>query len=227
MIRINLLPTELQQAARTPVKLFVSIIIGIVLVLLSAFSYSYLWFNTVVMTERVDRKQDEVAHLKTNAAEVDSLLDDIDDYKHRERAIINIKTNRIIWSRKLDELAQITPKHIWIIRIHAKEYADKAQLVGGDEGLETGGFLRMVCFSSGKEVSKITNFRKRLKNVDDFYMKFIQEPIRMETFYNDFINITRPEWKLVMLSDFKEPYNLKFSVQLDVRPLTLGDEEES
>ena len=34
MIRINLLPNELQQAARTPVKLFVTIIIGIVVAML-------------------------------------------------------------------------------------------------------------------------------------------------------------------------------------------------
>ncbi len=225
MIRINLLPRELQQAARTPVKLFITIVAGIVLVLLSAFAYSYLWFNTMVLAERVDRKQEEVNHLKSNAAEVDSLQDDIEDYKQRERAIISIKTNRILWSRKLDELVQMTPGYIWIIRIHAKEYtpAEKDQRPPDLE--ETGGFLRLVCFSSGKEVSKITNFRQRLKSEDEFYMKFIQEPIRMETFYNDFVNITRPEWKLVMLEDFKEPYNLKFTVRLDLR--LLEDPEES
>ncbi len=219
MIRINLLPKELQQAARTPVKLFVAIVVGIVLVLGSAFTYSYFWFNTMVLAERVERKKDEVEHLKANAAEVDSLLDDIEDYKQRERAIISIKTNRILWSRKLDELVQITPKHIWIIRLHAKEFIGDDIETFDDFEEETGGYLHMVCFSSGKEVSRITNFRQRLKNVDEFYMNFIEEPIRMENFYNDFINITRPEWKLVMLNDFKEPYNLKFTVRLDLRPL--------
>lgn len=84
---------------------------------------------------------------------------------------------------------------------------------------DSGGFLKLVCYSSGKQVSRITDFRQKLKNVDEFYMKFIDEPIRMENFYADFVNITRPEWKLVMLNDFKEPFNLKFTVRLDLRQL--------
>lgn len=225
MIRINLLPKELQQAARTPVKLFVSVIAGIVLVLAAAFAYTYLWFNSMVLAERVERKHDEVEHLKANAAEVDSLRDDIEDYKLREQAIISIKTNRILWSRKLDELVQMTPRHIWIIQIHAKEFTPDDVEEFDDFDGESGGYLRLVCFSSGKEVNRITNYRRRLKDVDAFYMQFIQEPIRTETFYADFINITQPEWKLVMLKDYKEPYNLKFSVRLDLRPL--ADTEES
>ena len=64
-------------------------------------SYAYLWFNVVVLNERVERKHAEVEQLKKNASEVDALLDDIADYKEREKAIISIKTNRILWSRKL------------------------------------------------------------------------------------------------------------------------------
>lgn len=215
MIRINLLPQELQQAARTPVKLFVTIVVGIIVVLLSAVSYGYLFFNTMVLAERVERKQEEVEHLKANAAEVDSLLDDIQDYKQREQAIINIKTNRILYSRKLDELVQITPKHIWILQLRVRE-AVKGE---GAKFEESGGYLELACVSSGKEVNQLTNFRTRLKNVDEFYTNFIDEPIRMENFYNDFINITRPEWQLVMLDKFKEPHNLKFTVRLDLRML--------
>ena len=224
MIRINLLPKELQHAARTPVRLFITVIVGLVLFLLAGFAYSYLWFNTLVLAERVESKKEEVEHLKTSAAEVDSLLDDIQDYKERERAIISIKTNRILWSKKLDELVQITPSYIWIIRLHAKEFVDGEVETFEDFNGESGGYLHMVCFSSGKEVSRITNFRQRLKNVEEFYTNFIKEPIRMENFYNDFINITRPSWKLVMLSDFKDPYNLKFSVRLDLRPLDRAPE---
>ncbi len=225
MIRINLLPEELQQAARTPIKLFVTILSGVVTVILAGVLYAYLLVDGMVLEERVTRKQDEVAHLKTNAAEVDSILEDIQDYKRREQAIIGIKTNRILWSRKLDRLTQITPKHIWILQLHMKEMTpeeiekdSKAEELKG-----TGGYLELVCISSGKEVKKITDFRKRLKNADAFFMNFMDEPIRMETFYSDFINITRPEWQLVMLSNFAEPYNLKFTVRLALRELTVPD----
>jgi Tfp pilus assembly protein PilN len=215
MIRINLLPQELQQAARTPVKLFVTIVAGIILVLLTSVAYGYLFFNTMVLAERVERKHEEVEHLKANAAEVDSLLDDIQDYKQREHAIIGIKTNRVLWSRRLDELAQLTPKHIWILSIHVSESINGKGAILDNSG----GFLELVCFSSGKEVNRITNFRQKLKNVDEFYANFIDEPIRMENFYSDFINITRPEWQLVMLNKFREPHNLKFTVRLDLRLL--------
>ena len=218
MIRINLLPKELQQAARTPVKLFVTMISGIVVLALSVFAYGYLWFDVVVLEERVGRKHEEVKHLKANAAEVDSLLDDIQDYKRREQAIISIKTNRVLWSRKLDELAALTPRHIWILQLHMKEDTGGDTKGGSRKKIVegTGGFLELVCISSGKEVQKVTNFRKKLKNLDEFYMNFIDEPIRTEAFYADFVNITQPEWDLVLLSNFKEPHNLKFTVRLDL-----------
>ena len=80
-----------------------------------------MWFNVIVLKERADRKREEVEHLQKNAAEVDALLDDIADYKEREKAIISIKTNRILWSKKLDELCKITPNFIWIVRMDMRE----------------------------------------------------------------------------------------------------------
>ena len=218
MIRINLLPKGLQQAARTPLKLFVTFIIGVVITLLSACSFGYLWFNTVVLEERHERKKEEVEHLKANAAEVDSLLDDIEDYKERERAIISIKTNRILWSRKLDELIQLTPSYVWIIRLSMNEL-DPGEYKWEKGKEQTGGSLRLKCYSSGNQVTRMTNFRQRLKNVDEFYLKFIDEKIKPENFYSDFINISHPEWKFVLLEGFKDPNNIKFSVRLDLRPL--------
>jgi Tfp pilus assembly protein PilN len=218
MIRINLLPKGLQQAARTPLKLFVTFIIGVVITLLSACSFGYLWFNTVVLEERQERKKEEVEHLKANAAEVDSLLDDIEDYKERERAIISIKTNRILWSRKLDELIQLTPSYVWIIRLSMNEL-DPGEYKWEKGKEQTGGSLRLKCYSSGNQVTRMTNFRQRLKNVDEFYLKFIDEKIKPENFYSDFINISHPEWKFVLLEGFKDPNNIKFSVRLDLRPL--------
>jgi len=218
MIRINLLPKDLQQAARTPVRLFATFIGGIVLTLVCACTYGYLWFNAVVLDERVERKKEEVDHLKATAAEVDSLLDDIEDYKERERAIISIKTNRILWSRKLDELVTMTPNHIWIIRLQMQEL-DPSEYKWEKGKEQTGGYLRLKCYSSGNQVTRMTNFRQRLKNVDELYLKFIAEKIKPENFYADFVNISHPEWKFVVLDGFKEPNNIKFTVRLDLRPL--------
>jgi Tfp pilus assembly protein PilN len=218
MIRINLLPKGLQQAARTPVKLFVTFIAGVAVSLVAACVYGYLWFNAVVLEERAERKREEVEHLKGNAAEVDSLMDDIEDYKERERAIISIKTNRILWSRKLDELIQTTPGYVWITRLQMNEL-DPSEYKWEKGKEQTGGFLKLKCFSSGNQVSRMTTFRQRLKNVDEFYLKFIDEKIKPENFYADFVNINQPEWKFVLLEGFKDTNNIKFSVRLDLRPL--------
>jgi len=224
MIRINLLPKDLQQAARTPVRLFITIIAGIVVTLLAIIFYIYLGINVVVLEERADRKREEVEHLQTNATEVDSLLDDIEDYKERERAIISIKTNRILWSKKLDELIQSTPNYIWIVRLTMKEL-DPWEYKWEKGKMQTGGFLKLKCYSSGNMVSRMTNFRQKLKSVDEFYLKFIEEKIKPENFYSDFINISYPEWNFVLLEGFKDPNNIKFSVRLDLRPLV--DKKES
>ena len=218
MIRINLLPKELQQAARTPVQLFATLLVGIAVEMISLCTYAYLWFNGVVLQERVERKRDEVEQLKKNASEVDVLQDDIAEYKEREKAIISIKTNRILWSRKLDELCRITPSYIWIVRLEMKEL-EPQEYKWEPNVVQTGGYLKLLCFSSGDEVERMTAYRSRLKSPDEFYLKFIKEPITPENFYSDFINITPPEWKFVLLKGFRDPNNIRFTVRLDIRPL--------
>lgn len=218
MIRINLLPRELQQASRTPVKVFVTFLGGLTVCLLAVCLYAYLWFNVVVLQERVERKQVEVEHLQRSAAEVDALMDDIADYREREKAIISIKTNRILWSKKLDELCQITPGYIWIVRMDMREL-EPSEYKWDPAQPQTGGYLRLKCYSSGDSVDRMTAYRQKLKNVDDFYLKFMKEPLKPENFYSDFINITPPEWRFVYLKGYRDPNNIRFSVRLDLRPL--------
>ena len=218
MIRINLLPKDLQQAARTPVKLFATILAGVALSTVFVCAYAYIWFNVIVLSERVERKREEVEHLQKNASEVDSLLDDIADYKERERAIISIKTNRILWSKKLDELCRITPNYIWIVRLDMREL-DPGEYKWENDKQQVGGHLRLRCYSSGDEVDRMTAYRQKLKSADEFYVKFIKEPIKPQNFYSDFINITPPEWRFVLLKGYRDPNNIRFSVRLDLRPL--------
>jgi Tfp pilus assembly protein PilN len=218
MIRINLLPKELQQAARTPMKLFVTVLTGVALATICVCTYAYVWFNVIVLEERADRKREELEHIQKGASEVDSLLDDIADYKERERTIISIKTNRILWSRKLDELCRITPSYIWIVRMDMREL-DPREYKWEEGKLQTGGYMKLKCYSSGDDVERMTAYRQKLKSADEFYLNFIKEPIKPDNFYSDFINITPPEWRFVLLKGYRDPNNIRFSVRLDLRPL--------
>lgn len=218
MIRINLLPTELQKAARTPPKFFISLVACVALLTLVACAYGYVCMNVMVLKERVKWKKSEVEQYQEKAREVDVLLADIADYKEREKAIISIKTNRIIWSKKLELLCQLTPSYIWITRLEMSELGP-GEYRWEDGVTQTGGQLLLYCYSSTDEVDRMTNYRQRLKNVDEFYLDFIEEDIKPTSFYSDFINITPPQWQFVQLPDFLEPSNIRFVVQLDLRPL--------
>ena len=218
MIKINLLPEELQRSARTPPKFFIAIVAGVVLVAVLNCAYGSIYLNTVVLEERVSRKRSEVEHFQNNAKEVDALLEDIADYKEREKAIIAIKTNRILWSKKLAMLCNITPTYIWIVRLEMREL-ESSEYTWKPGELQTGGYLLLHCYSSGDEVERMTNYRQRLKSVEEFYLHFAQEDIKPDNFYSDFINITPPEWKFVQLPGFLEPNNIRFAVRLDLRPL--------
>src|SRR5690606_4369220 len=198
MIRINLLPKELQTAAKTPFILFATFVGGLVVTGVLVIVYTYLWFNTIVLEERVDRKREEVAQLETNARQMDELLEDIADYKEREKAIISIKTNRILWSKKLEELVELTPPFVWIVNMEMKEL-DASEIDWKSKDGVSGGYVELTCYSSGDEVERMTFFRQRLKSVDDFYMDFLDEKIKPSKFYSDFVSISRPEWKKVQL----------------------------
>ena len=218
MIRINLLPAELRKAAKTPGKVFAGLVAGVGVVAVLLCSYAYLWFNAVVFNERAERKRDELAQLVDKASEVDALLGDIASYKRREKIIINIKTNRILWSKKLDHLVRITPSHIWITRLEMREYdPSEYQWEVGKE--QTGGYVKLRCYSSGDDVNRMTVFRQRLKRSDEFYLRFMEEPVKPDNFYSDFISISPPEWHKVMLPGFREPRNIRFPVRLELRPL--------
>ena len=218
MIRINLLPLELRNAARTPVKVFVAYLAGVGAIAVLLCTYTYLWFNSIVIQERRDRKSDEVSQLTQKASEVDALHADIAEYKERERVIINIKTSRILWSKKIDELIRISPPHIWITRMQMREY-DPSEYTWEKGEPQIGGYVKLKCYSVGRDVERMTVYRKRLKESDEFYLKFMEEPVKPDNFSSEFIGITPPEWHEVVLPSYRESKNVRFPVRLDLRPL--------
>ena len=229
MIHINLLPKELQRAAKTPVLLFATIVTGVTLVAVAIVAYAYLWLNVGVLQDRVARKKALVRTLQRNAEQVDALNEDIEDYKEREKAIINIKTNRILWSKKLEELIQLTPGYIWIVRCRMEEVdQDNAPATTATKkGPTTGGSLELMCYSAGGDAQRMTSYFERLKGADEFYLKFLGESIKPDNFFSDFINISRPEWRFVVLDQFKEPNNLRFYVRLDLKPFGTQSKDEA
>ncbi len=217
-VRINLLPPELRRTGMDPrMKLLLGASVAGFAVLVLA-CWGFLVFETSGIREELGVKRQELVGLKAEARKVDSLQDEISDYKERERAIISIKTNRILWSKKLTELVRLTPDHIWLVRLDMKE-RDPEDRPRAGEMAGSGGSLRLLCYSAGSQVGRMTAFRERLKGADEFYLDFLDESLKPGNFYSDFQSISRPEWRSVVLEGYREPHNLRFTIRLDLRGL--------
>ena len=229
MITINLLPQELQRAAKTPKALFFSVIGGIVVTMLMGITYLYLWFNVVVIGEQAERKRLTLTSLEEQASEVDALEDDIRDYKEREKAIVSIKNERILWSRKLDELIKLTPAYIWITKMEMKQLDDAEQKGDPKRGKEpSGGFFKIRCFCSGIDVARMTSYRQGLKGEKEFYLNFMDRQLSPDNFYADFAKINKPSWQFVHLPGYRQENNILFSIQLDLKPtITIKKSQKS
>jgi len=218
MITINLLPVELRRAGTPSRSLLYVVGAGIILIMLAGFAYAYLHFKVSALDSRVREKARTVASLEERAAEVDALEEDMRDYKERERAIIEIKTKRILWSRKLDEFARLTPASIWLTRMEMRKYSQD-EYTWEKGKVQTGGFLEIRCYASGRGVTNVTRFRRALTGVTAYWRDFLDPGVSPSDFFSDFMDISKPAWEAVKLAGFREESNVKSRIRLELKPL--------
>jgi len=117
VIKINLLPPELQRAASLPKLVFYTLTASVTAVMLVGIASLWVWIDKGNLETAVQDRETEVSRLEAQAEQLDRINKDIDYYRERESAIIQIKTRRILWGKKLDQLARLTPEDIWIDRL--------------------------------------------------------------------------------------------------------------
>ena len=115
-----------------------------------------------------------------------ALAKEAEEYKKRRSTIENIGKSRMLWSRKLDELADIindqgsTKRHlVWLINTRTL-----ARTKGSPGG------LYMKGFSGGSEIHRLSDFHLDTKN---------------SPFFEDFRTIDNPEGKVVRFKDERVP----------------------
>lgn len=164
MIRINLLPEEYRRKARTPLKMMAAIM-AVVAVNGSLLAYwSWLQFGvlTQIETER-SVKQVEMDGLTPQVTYHDALKAETGVYASREQTLAEITKNRILWTRKLDELIDVVNlggdgvrHYIWLDDLTVKQDANPR---GGSYGnLKAGGH------SGSPKWDQVANF---LEDVED------------------------------------------------------------
>ena len=227
MIRVNLLPPELRRTVGTPPVLFGAILAGIVVVALIGCVYVYLWLNLLVLEQDRLGLSQQVEQKQLQAEERNALLEDIKDYKDRERSIVQIKTNRILWSRKLDALVRLTPEEIWITSLQVKR-PDETMVrpATATPEKESRGYLELQCFALGAKVTTMTEFRRRLMGEPEFWRFFLEAPVAPNEFSHGFATISQPSWDSVSLPGFREVNNIRFTIRLDLEPPKMLASEE-
>jgi Tfp pilus assembly protein PilN len=217
MIKVNLLPPELRRTVGTPPALFGVILVGVALLASVGCLYAYLWFSMLVLKEEHASLSQQVKQKEAQAEERNALQEDIKDYKERERSIVEMKTNRILWSRKLDSLVRLTPEDIWITRLKVKKPEEKPR-TPGKKDKPTGGYLELHCYALGAKVTTMTEFRRRLMGEPEFWRFFLDAPIAPNDFSYGFAAISQPSWDRVKLEGFREENNIRFTIRLELLP---------
>ncbi len=218
MIQINLLPPELQKAARTPKTLFFTLTGGVALCTVLGFTTLWLWISLSSLKDDVDRRRVDVSLVKDKASEVERINEDIAFYKEREKAIIKIKSKRILWTQKLEQLVRRTPGNIWITRM-ALDTLDPAEYKWEKGKRQVGGMLKLTCYAQGSEVATLSDYRAALSGHRIFYKDLIDVRTLPDNFFGDFIQFSNPSWTQVHLDGFAQPRSLRFVLEAHLKPL--------
>jgi Tfp pilus assembly protein PilN len=204
MIKVNLLPPEYRKVEGTPVARLAITVAGVAAVACSAGWWGY-YHMAVLDKVRAERMQQEenLAAAKAQAERSQSLLREFKEYQRRRDTIETIGSSRLLWSKKLDELADV---------IHNKGDS-KRHLVWLNQIRSQGGrFATSPCqlvihgWSGGEQFHRLSNFNEDLKKTPDFSEDFISvdPPDGTQVPFDD-DNIPNVAWEFSFGLDLKHP----------------------
>jgi len=208
VIQINLLPAEYRRVESTPIARFIAIVVGAIVVTSGLVAYGYVHYSKL-RTVRDLRIQTEASYQnkKQQADRSQALLAESRAYEARRAAIQEVARERILQSRKLDEFLDIIDNKgdhsayfVWLEKLDVT----KARQTGRGQP-ETGGTWSFSGYSESIEFSKITKLRETMRN---------------DPFFDDFSEMSRPNFKAVDFDDDLEPSSAgKFSYSMELKPL--------
>ena len=183
MIEVNLLPPEYRPRESTNVSLMVTLIGGLAVLgglVLWLLSLNSQLEELTVKNEVLTRKRDE---LKVEEAKVDKLKEEIARQKARQETIIEISQSKIMWSQKLEQLANILGQpgyeKFWVSNLSLAKQAK-------------GSLLSLKFAGIGNSLSDVAALRDTMKNDANFFYHFtelINDNIRREPL-EDYANAT-------------------------------------
>ncbi len=163
MIRVNLLPLEYRKAEATPLKQFFATVGAVVLAAVAASIWGWVFFT------KYKKAEDDLAQVKTEIAgqkgalELTQKLDKkVQDLKAQFKLIDEVAKNRVVWSRKFDELWEIVvnPRspgryEVWLTSLGCNSTTTGA-------AAKVGGQVQFVGVSAGSQVNRMADFHEDL-----------------------------------------------------------------
>jgi len=171
MIHINLLPEEYRRKARTPIKVTLAVAAAAgVNALLAAW---YAWLALGVMAEINSERavlQTELDGLTPQVAYHRSLETEQKSFAAREETLAAITSNRINWTKKIDELVTVintggagTRHYVWLDDLNVTQASDPRS--------KSAGSVRAAGHSGSEKFDQIANFLEDLEKsrfIEDF-----------------------------------------------------------
>jgi len=203
MIKVNLLPPEYRKVDGTPIARFAALTLGVFLTASALSVWGYVHFGMLAeVRERRTTLADELVGLQKLAARSQALLAEYKEYQKRRETIEEIDKARILWSRKLDQLADL---------IHAKGDTKVHQVWLSDirsqapRGPGSAGTLTISGWSGGEELARLSDFNKELR--------------QDEAFGSDFQAVDPPRGERVRFGDGRVPDAAwRFTTGLELKP---------
>jgi Tfp pilus assembly protein PilN len=220
MITINMLPADLRPIERTPLPRFLTILIGAAL---AAVGVVFLVAMQFILIPRVradiTSKEEVLANLSQQAAEFQTLTDDLKSITQRENALQEIYKTRTIWWKKLDLLCDLIPSSY--IGLTTLGFNESAAGAGGAAKAGTdAGTLKLDCIAAKAEEKRVASFRRILKG--EIPPEWGSEPDTAlgKEFIADFVNgeILDYGWKVVTMREVGDQLAIQFALEMKLKP---------
>lgn len=201
MIRVNLLPQEYRKAEATPLKQFFATVGAAVVLALAGVGWAYVHWGVLVPTRQDKENIDSTVNTqKPQVQDSKNLASALQELKDQYSKIDKVAENRIIWSRKIDEVWEVvvspTPANkyeVWLKGLSGR-------LTGA---VKSGGDVQFGGTSSGPQVFKMADFH---------------DAVKASEFFKDFSEITYPYGTREELvgadREPKEGWTFQFTMQL-------------
>jgi hypothetical protein len=204
MIKVNLLPAEYRKSDGPPVARLVALVLGAVVTAGAMGWWGYVHMNILAEAE-AERiaAEEELTQVRAQAERSAALLQEFKEYQRRRETIDRIGTSRVLWSRKLDELADIVHN-----KGDTKQYMVWLNSVrtASPRRPDSGVSLSISGVSGGESYSKLSDFNRSIKENKEFFEDFLHaDP--PEGAKNAFADKKYPSigWTFAFTLDLKQP----------------------